>query len=353
MYPSEKFPDYGVFVRNIVGRLVQSNIDVDKCVIEKQESPVSKVVAYLRFIVVGAWKYHRRDYGLAYVHYISHSYLPLIFARFHRHNKILVNVHGSDVLREQGVSGRRFAVKRIVSKLALRDADGVVVPSKYYRDVLIKEFGVRPSKIHVVASGGIDRTLFKPREAVSQDGFLIGYVGRLDRDKGVGTLLHAIRLVREQRNDVRCMIVGDGAARQELEDLAVSLGLGDSVEFLGVRIQPELPGLLSALDVFVFPTERLTESLGLVGLEAMACGAPVIGSRIGGLKSYLEDGVNGFFFEPGNAEDLARKIMLFRGLEGSEKMRLSNEALITAGQFDAAAENRKLMTVIESIAYSS
>ena len=65
------------------------------------------------------------------------------------------------------------------------------------------------------------------------------------------------------------------------------------------------------MHVFIFPTERQTECLGLVGLEAMACDISVIGAQIGGLRDYLKDGYNGFFFEPGSATDLALKIRNF------------------------------------------
>lgn len=83
------------------------------------------------------------------------------------------------------------------------------------------------------------------------------------------------------------------------------------------------------MDVFVFPT-KLEESLGLVGLEAMACGVPVIASRIGGLTDYIQEGVNGCFFEPGVPISLAEAIMWHISNEPVQKEALKAAAVQTA-----------------------
>ena len=86
------------------------------------------------------------------------------------------------------------------------------------------------------------------------------------------------------------------------------------------------------MDLFVFPTQ-LEESLGLVGLEAMACGVPVIGSCIGGLTDYIEEGTNGFFFEPGNVQSLVDSILKYIECDDLMKCQLKKNAIDTAQSF--------------------
>ena len=93
-----------------------------------------------------------------------------------------------------------------------------------------------------------------------------------------------------------------------------TLGLEEKVIHFPLLPQSSLAYVYNAIEAFVFPTKRKGESLGLVGLEAMACGAPVIGSQIGGLKDYIIDGKNGLFFEPKNVEELASQLQAFINL---------------------------------------
>lgn len=86
----------------------------------------------------------------------------------------------------------------------------------------------------------------------------------------------------------------------------------------------------------------MEESLGLVGLEAMACEVPVIGSYIGGLKDYIKDKENGFFFTPGNAEELSNKIELYLSLSSSEKQKMTEAAKRKAQRYASEIVGREL-----------
>jgi glycosyltransferase involved in cell wall biosynthesis len=352
MYPSEQFPSYGVFVRNIEGRLSESSVGVEKCVLTKKTGRILKLIGYARFIGQAFFQYHFKKYDLVYVHFISHSFVPLLLSAFHRNNKILLHVHGGDVLRQKEVSRWYFWLKLIVVKQALARADGIVVPSRYYRHLLIQKFGIQKKRIFVVASGGVDLSVFRPGLRSESSSFTIGYVGRLDHGKGVKTLLQAIASVASELGDFRCIVVGDGELTNDLIQLARSLNLGERVNFVGTKAQTELQEIITNFDTFVFPTERKSESLGLVGLEAMACGIPVIGSKIGGLEDYLVNDSNGYFFEPGNPVDLAQRLVMFRDLPRAKKLSLSASARKTALCYDASLENEKLLRVMENIAKS-
>jgi len=102
------------------------------------------------------------------------------------------------------------------------------------------------------------------------------------------------------------------------------------------------------LDVFVFPTYRVDESLGLVGLEAMSCGVPVIASNMGGPKGYINSGVNGLLFTPKDADDLASKIMTYNNYRGDKKTNMIKSAEKTAADYDSKKVKNELITFLKN-----
>ena len=126
------------------------------------------------------------------------------------------------------------------------------------------------------------------------------------------------------------VMVGDGPERLDAEREARELGVAEDVRFLG-RLDPVAP-ILAATDLFVLPSQ--TESFGLAALEAMACGAPVLASRIGGLPEVVVDGVNGILEPPGSVEAMARRaIEVLKDRNRHQAMR--DAAVARAGEFSA------------------
>jgi glycosyltransferase involved in cell wall biosynthesis len=132
------------------------------------------------------------------------------------------------------------------------------------------------------------------------------FVGRLVERKGVSVLLDALALVAP---DVHLTVVGDGPERPRLERQAAALGVGARVTFTGFVSGAEKAWRLREAHALVLPATTDargdTEGLGVVLLEAMACGRPVIASRIGGITDIVEDGVHGWLVEPGDPSALA------------------------------------------------
>ena len=143
------------------------------------------------------------------------------------------------------------------------------------------------------------------------------FVGRIEPLKGIDTLIKAIAIMREKDVDVCLAVIGgetDTSAacqNEEMERLKVireQIGLADLVAFLGKRSQDTLPYYYSAAEAVVVPSHY--ESFGMVALEALACGAPVVASEVGGLAYLVQDGVTGFTVPSDDPEALAGKLIV-------------------------------------------
>jgi glycosyltransferase involved in cell wall biosynthesis len=139
---------------------------------------------------------------------------------------------------------------------------------------------------------------------LSEGSQIVGCVARLEPEKGHRTLLAAWPAVLDRAPDAHLLIVGEGSLRDELERLAVDLGVAERVVFAGRR--DDIPAITAALDVAVLPSYR--EAQGLVVLEAMALSRPIVASNVGGIPEMLEDGVSGLLVPPHDAVALADAI---------------------------------------------
>ena len=150
----------------------------------------------------------------------------------------------------------------------------------------------------------VDRVGIRRRYHIATDKTLFLYVGRLDGEKGLDTLLEAVSLLR--RDDFQLAIVGQGLYGQWLEKQVQTLGLQERVAFIGF-VEPEyLPALYNSADIFVMPSPEELQSIAT--LEAMACGKPILAANGRALPELVESGVNGDLFQPVQPEDAARKM---------------------------------------------
>lgn len=332
LYPSKSDQDYGIFVKNIEHELENLGAEiVNKAVISgRAGSSFDKIKKYKNFYSQIISAYRKNDYDLIYLHFLSHSSPGLLIARalFGKRKKLVVNVHGSDVLKfNKGV------LKWCNNKL-LKETDLLVVPSSYFRQIINDVFPDFPSqKIYVSPSGGIDISVFKQENYRKTEVFHLGFVSRIEDDKGWKTFLNALLQLQNSGIKFKVSIAGRGSKVGEMKTFIKENDLTDHVDYLDILSHQELNALYNDLDLFIFPTQS-SESLGLVGLEAMACGVPVIGSEIAGLKTFIEDGLNGYFTSPGNEPDLVERIKEFYGLSEQEKIRMSEAAIRTAQKYD-------------------
>lgn len=344
MYPSETDKVYGTFVRNFVEDARRRNADgiTELVAIRgKRKGAASKAAAYASFYAKTLYKLLFKSYDIVYVHTITFTSIPLRIASWLRCLPLVFNVHGDDVLPETDMKKK---LKSIAAPMLPR-AKMIVSPSIYYRKVLREEFPalIDYTDIFVSPSGGLGPKFYyvKPKAPASQT-LTLGFVSRIDHGKGWKTLLDAVAQLRQRGIDCQCIIAGKGAQSQQLEAAIKKEGLSDLVKYIGPQSHDSLPALYRSFDLFIFPTERRAESLGLVGIEAMAAGTPVIASRIGGPSGYVIDDVNGYLFDTGDANALADRIEKFNSLSKDEKLQLSEEAMRTAAGYHTDDVQREL-----------
>jgi D-inositol-3-phosphate glycosyltransferase len=190
----------------------------------------------------------------------------------------------------------------------------IVATDKEKRDVT-SYYGATPEKISVIPCG-VNMDLFRPYDKAKTrlqlglgDEKIMLFVGRIDPLKGIDRLLEAIPLLKDHDNARLIVIGGDSGSKTEIDRLqqyAVKLGIGDRVSFPGLVKQDVLPYYYSAADVCVMPSYY--ESFGLVPLESLACGAPVVATDVGDLKNIIRQGETGYVIPDNAPEKIARAI---------------------------------------------
>jgi len=207
---------------------------------------------------------------------------------------------------------RNKFLSAILSRLASRKSLAVIAISISVKEYLrsSKEIS-KPSKIHVVEYGFCpksfvgDNQVKKFRFGRNADNLLFGTLARLSIEKDLKTLINASSLLfREHGLKVQIKIFGEGPVRQDLEKQILNLGVQDKVQLCGRTMNPVQE--LSRLDVFVLTSHF--EGFGMVLLEAMSIGLPIICSRIPSSVEILGESGAAIFFEPGNAADLSEKM---------------------------------------------
>jgi len=208
----------------------------------------------------------------------------------------------------------RKAKRRSMIRFLSRMSDEVVAVSQAVAENLTEGIGVPRSKIRVIHNG-VDLREFEnlPSKEQAQkrvktppDAWVIGGIGRMKAQKGFGNLLSALPLLEEKGlRNYWVMMVGDGDLRVGLERQALQSGCEEKVKFLGVR--RDIPQLLRAMDVFVFPS--LWEGFGTALLEAMAAQVPIVASDLPCVREIIPDERYGSLVPPGEVGALAEAIL--------------------------------------------
>ncbi len=234
--------------------------------------------------------------------------LPAVLGR--RWDSHVVHFHGPWASESKREGGKLHSVlfKRLLEKTVYRSADRFIVLSKAFRDQLCQGYGVPESRVHIVP-GGVEVDKFHPVDVVEarqrllwpQKQKIIVCVRRLARRMGLETLIEAFRQATVDQPDVKLMIGGQGPLREELEQQVLNAGLSKQVQFLGFIPDSALPAVYSAADLSIVPSAAL-EGFGLISLESLACGTPVLVTPVGGLPDTVR-GLEGDLVLKGTSSD--------------------------------------------------
>jgi len=304
------------------------------------------------------------DYDLLYSHYwLSGEVACLLRPRVAPAWAHIAHTLGLVKNKRLAAGARPEPADRIAVEGELsRAADLLIASTADERQELIDAYGADPSRVAVVAPG-VDLATFRPidrlearRKIGAGTSPLLLFVGRLERLKGVDIAIRALaELRRRGRDDARLLVLGedsrdaDESEKQRLKAIAEAEGVRDAVEFVGSVAHHELPYFYSAADACVMPS--YSESFGLVGLEAQACGCPVVGSGVSGIRSVVRDGVTGFLVDGDDPRDYADRIG--RLLDDSELAReLGMRGQLLAQRFSWARTADRLADLFSSVVQS-
>lgn len=281
--------------------------------------PPPALSAHLREFTAGLNRMRSTE-GVAYDLVHSHYWLSGLVGRsvarawrvphvivFHTLGKLKNRVFGVPVEPESRLRAERDLCA---------DAKRIIATTEAEKSALVELYGAPGERVAVIPCG-VDLTGFQPVNrgdarhllGVPRDDPLVLYVGRFDPVKGLEDLLTAMALVRGDR-PVKLMVVGgDGDAAAEarsIRELSARLGVRDRVTFAGRVSHEELPVYYSASDVLAVPSHY--ESFGLVALEALACGTPIVATPVGAMSALLADGRGGLLVAPRDPAGLAEGI---------------------------------------------
>ncbi|PYG87612.1 N-acetyl-alpha-D-glucosaminyl L-malate synthase BshA [Ruminiclostridium sufflavum DSM 19573] len=305
-----------------------------------------------------------REHEFDIIH--AHDWLVAYAARVIKHTNnipVITTIHATEYGRNNGIHTDLSRTINNIEKWLMNESDYIIVNSNYMRDELASVFGIQPDKISVI-SNGVDLSkfdnIYKDNEFrknyASPNEKIVFYVGRLVNEKGVHVLLNAIPKILNDFKDVKFVIAGKGPCLNNLIELSQKLNINEKVYFTGFVSEEVLLHLYKCSDMAVFPSTY--EPFGIVALEGMVAGIPVVVSDAGGLNEIVTHKEDGMKFYNGNSNSLADCILeLLKDEALSEKIcssamekvhklynwnniskMISDEYKYVISQFDSSAE---------------
>lgn len=305
-------------------RVLPAVHQVDLGASEPTGGQVARILQFLNTAWVLRRQLRQRGIRVVQTHLPKANFLGVVMSVTHT-SRVFATVHNN---REFDYGDRAGNVKRALRRWGycqmLKKCRGVIAVSNQVRISLGEQLGLseaQSGRISVVENGirPAPRLRDEERERLragwvrTPDEVLIVAVGRLTPQKDFPTLLEALSLVKPERPSWRCIIAGDGEAREDLLSLRARLGLDERVDLPG--FVPEVGRLLGAADIFCLSSRY--EGLPLALLEAMSAGLPVAAFAIDGVREVVEDGQHGLLAAPGSREGLASALAELIGDAGA------------------------------------
>ncbi|MCM2465813.1 glycosyltransferase family 4 protein [Methanoculleus oceani] len=269
--------------------------------------------------------------------------LPLLITKMYCKRTALLRADGGVRLAEASQDPLSFVLKAVF-RLTHTLSDKVIL----YSPGLINEWDLENyrHKVLIAHEHFLNFDAFNVITPLSNRPPLIGYIGRLSREKGVGDFARALPAILGDRQDLRVLIGGDGELKEMIEATLQEEGVAARANLPGWISHEDLPNYLNQLRLLVLPS--YTEGLPNIMLEAMACGTPVLATPVGAIPDIIVDGITGFIMENNAPECIAENVM--RALNSPELEQIAENGRRFVGEnfsFESTAARWK--AVLEEI----
>ena len=319
-YPTKKNETNQIFIKNLVMELNKQSITPDVYYnpiynywgnASNSKGIISNIIKY-SFFSIGILRLiiRIRSYDLLNPHGVMASgFVSVLIKRFFNIS-VALHIHGGDLNLYKSSS----KIYKKIYDVTIANSDIIIVNSNDIKKKVLKLTGTAPNKLTVI-SPGIDYEKFYPMDHkhimdhkktynIHNDKTVLLFAGNAIKRKGLDILVNALSLLTDKELEkIFLIICSEGpeinTAKDNLNDIKVSVIFLKKTDQSGLRI------LYNIATIFIFPSRE--EPLGLVGLEAIACGTPVIGSNVGGIPEYINKN-NGLLFDPNHPRELANKI---------------------------------------------
>ena len=227
---------------------------------------------------------------------------------------IVATIHATEAGRNRGIHDETQRYINDTEWMLTYEATEVIVNSNYMKNELQRLFGLPFEKINVVPNGvnltvynGVERDYNFRRQYAMDNEKIILFMGRLVYEKGIQNLIAAMPKVLANYHDAKLVIAGKGGMLDELKAQVDYLGINNKVYFTGYLNSKQVPKMYKCADIAVFPSTY--EPFGVVALEGMLSGNPIVVSDVGGLNEIVDHRVNGMKSYAGNANSIADSIL--------------------------------------------
>jgi len=267
----------------------------------------------------------KEDYDVVHSHYWL-SGLAGIYIKHKLDLPLVHTYHTLGFMKRRALGQKEHKSRANSERYIANVSDMIISPSTEEKESLVKEYSISSSKIEVVHPGvnprlfypGKNRTILK-KTRIHPDDFVLLYVGRIEPVKGLTNVIEALKILKKKDprlfEKTKLLVIGGGKKEEFFENEEIFRikgqierhGLKNKVSFLGSIDHSQLRKYYSVADALVVPS--LYESFGLVTVEALSCGTPIIVSQIGRMRSIVKEGNNGFSFRPDDP------VSLLQGME--------------------------------------
>lgn len=249
---------------------------------------------------------------------IIHSHRPDHLAAFILFNNrpSVISLHGQQAHTVNIRKGKPVrAIYQVLEKYAVKKAKALIAVDSITKDFYSKLYPQHQHKIRTIPTGVNTNVFYPTKKSVSRKklGFkesdkIIIYVGRIEPPKRIDIIIEALRLIIQQDNNYKLVLVGDGVLMDDMKSLSSNLNLNDNIYFMGVRKRNELPELFNSADVSVLISDN--EGSPLSVKESLACGIPVVANAVGDISELIKNSHNGFIIDKNDIHDIANKLQL-------------------------------------------